>query len=133
MRDFGSIQSPQNAFLLNLGFSVFELLGGLYTGSVAIVSDALHDFGDAIRFAASFEGIFMVLSGMGNMDMMRDNLSFMTDFKPLNDKELDAVFKVAEVIKSKNLIPCTSCRYCVDGCPMGLDIPHGRGQPEQRL
>ena len=42
------------AFLLNLGFSIFELIGGLYTGSVAIVSDALHDFGDAISIGASW-------------------------------------------------------------------------------
>ncbi len=42
------------AFLLNLGFSVFELLGGIFTGSVAIVSDALHDFGDAISIGASW-------------------------------------------------------------------------------
>ena len=42
------------AFLLNLGFSVFELIGGLYTGSVAIISDALHDFGDAISIGASW-------------------------------------------------------------------------------
>lgn len=42
------------AFLLNLGFSVFELVGGIFTGSVAIVSDALHDFGDAISIGASW-------------------------------------------------------------------------------
>ena len=42
------------AFLLNLGFSVFELLGGIFTGSVAIISDALHDFGDAISIGASW-------------------------------------------------------------------------------
>ena len=42
------------AFLLNLGFSVFELLGGMFTGSVAIISDALHDFGDAISIGASW-------------------------------------------------------------------------------
>ncbi len=36
------------AFLLNLAFSVFELVGGIITGSVAILSDALHDFGDAV-------------------------------------------------------------------------------------
>ena len=35
------------AFLLNLGFSVFELVGGLITNSVAILSDAIHDIGDA--------------------------------------------------------------------------------------
>lgn len=42
------------AFLLNLGFSVFELVGGIFTGSVAIISDALHDFGDAISIGASW-------------------------------------------------------------------------------
>ena len=35
------------AFLLNLGFSLFELVGGLLTNSVAILSDAVHDIGDA--------------------------------------------------------------------------------------
>ena len=65
----------------------------------------------------------MVLSGMGNMDMMNDNLSYMTDFKPLDEKELESVFKVAEVIKSKNLISCTACKYCVDGCPANIAIP----------
>lgn len=42
------------AFLLNLGFSVFELIGGLFTGSVAIISDAVHDFGDAVSIGASY-------------------------------------------------------------------------------
>lgn len=42
------------AFLLNFGFSVFELIGGIITGSVAIISDAIHDFGDAISIGAAF-------------------------------------------------------------------------------
>lgn len=42
------------AFILNLGFSVFELIGGLMTGSVAIASDALHDFGDAASIGVSY-------------------------------------------------------------------------------
>ena len=52
----------------------------------------------AIRFAAGFEGIMMVLSGMGNMDMMNDNLSYMRDFQPLNEQELEAVGKVREIL-----------------------------------
>ena len=100
--------------LVNLPDDAAAVLDDLHGGSHASY---------AIRFAASFENIFMVLSGMGDMDMMRDNLSYMTDFKPLNEEELAAVFKVAEVIKSKNLIPCTSCRYCVDGCPANISIP----------
>ena len=54
---------------------------------------------------------------------MQDNLSFMADFKPLDDTELSAVRKVVEIFKSKHLIPCTSCRYCIDGCPKQISIP----------
>ena len=42
------------AFLLNLGFALFELLGGLWTGSVAILSDALHDLADAVSIGLSY-------------------------------------------------------------------------------
>ncbi len=77
----------------------------------------------AIRFAAGHEGVMMVLSGMGNMDMMRDNLSYMQDFQPLNEKEMEAVWKVADILVKQNQIACTNCRYCVDGCPAGILIP----------
>lgn len=100
--------------LVNLPDDAAEVLDALGGGSHASY---------AIRFAAGHEGIEMVLSGMGNMDMMRDNLSYMTDFKPLDEFELDAVYKVCEIIKSKKLISCTSCRYCVDGCPKDISIP----------
>ncbi len=42
------------AFILNLAFSVFEFFGGIFTGSVAIVSDAVHDLGDAASIGASY-------------------------------------------------------------------------------
>ena len=42
------------AFILNLTFSVFEFVGGLFTGSVAIISDAVHDVGDAASIGISF-------------------------------------------------------------------------------
>ena len=77
----------------------------------------------AIRFAASFEGIDMVLSGMSDMNQMMDNLSYMKDFVPFNEEETEAVKKVCDIIHSKNMIPCTACRYCVDGCPKKILIP----------
>lgn len=77
----------------------------------------------AIRFAASHDNVMMVLSGMGSMAMMNDNISYMEDFKPLNDTELDAIEKVIAIFKQLNLIQCTACRYCVDGCPMRISIP----------
>lgn len=77
----------------------------------------------AIRFVAGHEGVMMTLSGMGNMDMMNDNLSYMKDFQPLNQKETEAVWKVADILIKQNQIACTGCRYCVDGCPAGILIP----------
>jgi hypothetical protein len=77
----------------------------------------------AIRFAASCDNVFMVLSGMSNTEQMKDNISFMKDFVPLNDREYNAINKVCEIFKSQGLIPCTACRYCIDGCPKNISIP----------
>ena len=77
----------------------------------------------AIRFAASLDRVVMVLSGMSNEEQVNDNLSYMTEFKPLNKDEVDAVTKAAEMIRKDVLVPCTACRYCVPECPMGIEIP----------
>lgn len=77
----------------------------------------------AIRYAAGFEGVINVLSGMGNMEMMNDNISYMKDFKPLSEKELEAVQKVTEILRSRAGVPCTACNYCTEECPMGINIP----------
>lgn len=47
----------------------------------------------------------------------------MKDFQPLNDTELAAIKKVQDIFKGMNLIPCTACRYCTDGCPKHIAIP----------
>ncbi|NCB50874.1 MAG: 4Fe-4S dicluster domain-containing protein [Clostridia bacterium] len=77
----------------------------------------------AIRYAAGFEGVMMVLSGMSDMAQMIDNISFMKDFRPLGEDELSAVEQVRGIFKAKNMISCTACRYCVDGCPKNISIP----------
>ncbi len=77
----------------------------------------------AIRFAAGCEGVFMTLSGMSDRAQMNDNLSFMKDFTPLNEKERRAIDQVCAVFRSMHLIPCTACRYCTEGCPKKISIP----------
>ena len=77
----------------------------------------------AIRFAAGFDGIHMVLSGMSNIAQMEDNISFMKDFKPLNKAEQEALQKVCAIFRNQELIPCTNCRYCTEVCPQAIPIP----------
>ena len=77
----------------------------------------------AIRFAAGFEGVIMVLSGMSTMEQMEDNIRFMKNFRPLHPQELEALEQVCAVFRNQGLIPCTACRYCTEVCPQGIAIP----------
>lgn len=100
--------------LVNLPEDAKEILDSLKSGSPASY---------AIRFAAGFEDMMMVLSGMSNMEQMKENIGFMKDFQPLNEQELGAVHNVCDLIRTKNMISCTACRYCTDGCPSKITIP----------
>ncbi len=77
----------------------------------------------ALRFAAGFEGVFMVLSGMSDNAQAADNIRTMKDFRPLSEEEQRAVQEVVFTLKRQEEIPCTACRYCTDGCPKHISIP----------
>ena len=113
-KDVLIMEPVKGGALINLPSDAQKVLDELNGGSNASY---------AIRFAASFEGVTMVLSGMSNMDHMNDNVSFMKDFKPLNKEEFDAVYKVCDIFNRQNLIACTGCRYCIDGCIKNIPIP----------
>lgn len=77
----------------------------------------------ALRFVGSFDQVFMILSGMGTTSQMEDNVSHMKNIIPFTETEYKVADQIAEVIRSKKLIECTNCRYCVAGCPKKILIP----------
>lgn len=76
----------------------------------------------AVRFAAGFEGVEMVLSGMSDLAQMEDNLSYMEDFQPLTKEDHRRLEQVKPIYQAATRIPCTACRYCEEKCPMDVPI-----------
>lgn len=100
--------------LVNLPEAAQKIFNRLHGGSNASY---------AIRFAAGFEGIRMVLSGMSTLEQLEDNISFMQKFQPLTPQEHQAVEAVCAIFRNQELIPCTNCRYCTEVCPQEIAIP----------
>lgn len=75
----------------------------------------------AFRWLAEIPEVATVLSGMSNLEQMKDNIRTFTDGAPLSEEEWNMMLEIAETLKKG--VPCTACRYCCGGCPMGLDIP----------
>lgn len=75
-----------------------------------------------IRFAANLEGVITVLSGMSNVEQMRDNLSYMRDFKGLTPKQKETIAEAQKELGKIQLIPCTTCNYCAKVCPQNIGI-----------
>ena len=77
----------------------------------------------ALRYCASFPEIKMVLSGMSNLEQMQDNLSTFTELQPFTDEEYALADRLRMIVRQQELIACTNCRYCTDGCPQVIPIP----------
>lgn len=77
----------------------------------------------ALRFAASLEGVVTVLSGMSTEEQMQDNLHTFSNFEPLTDAENQILKQAVKAMEKSPTVPCTACRYCVDGCPQKIKIP----------
>lgn len=75
----------------------------------------------AFRWLQCLPNVKMILSGMSTMEQAIDNAKTFREKQKLSLKESERLLTMAEGMK-KN-VPCTSCRYCCDGCPVGLDIP----------
>ncbi|MCQ2554851.1 MAG: aldo/keto reductase [Clostridia bacterium] len=81
---------------------------------------ALKNQSEAFRWIERFDNIHMILSGMSEMDHMRENVAIFHAEDPLSDLDTNGLKLITD--KMVDMVPCTGCHYC-DGCPMGLDIP----------
>lgn len=77
----------------------------------------------AVRYAASCDNVFMVLSGMSNMEQLKDNISYMQEFAPLSEKERELTSRITAILTEAIKIHCTSCKYCMEVCPKNINIP----------
>ena len=73
------------------------------------------------RFLLKLPNVKMILSGMSDMEQVVDNIKTFSADDPISDTEEKVLLEIADNLKSG--LPCTACRYCVEGCPKGLDIP----------
>ncbi|MBR2353878.1 MAG: aldo/keto reductase [Clostridia bacterium] len=77
----------------------------------------------AFRFLQSIPEVTLTLSGMSNMEQLRDNIVTYETEQPLSNTEMQTLLSAADAMTAKTSLPCTACRYCIDHCPMELDIP----------
>ena len=77
----------------------------------------------AFRFLQGVPGVTVILSGMSDLEQMKENIFILSKDQPLSSEETKAITDLAGEMVNKIALPCTACRYCVSHCPMGLDIP----------
>ena len=77
----------------------------------------------AFRFLQGIPGVTMILSGMSNMDQLRENILTFSEEKPLTKREVTQLLQISEEMIKANSVPCTACGYCLERCPKNLPIP----------
>lgn len=107
------MEPVKGGYLVNLPDKAAKELDKLNGGSYASY---------ALRYAGGYPEVFMVLSGMGSMEMMEDNLKTFSPFVPLSPEELETTDRVREIIREVRQIPCTKCNYCAEVCPKKIPI-----------
>lgn len=77
----------------------------------------------AFRFLQSIQGVTMVLSGMSDMEQLKENIAVWQEDKPLKKEEFDRLIELMDEETKKAGLPCTACHYCTSHCPKELPIP----------
>ena len=77
----------------------------------------------ALRYDLELPDVLTILSGMSTYEQVADNIKTFTEAKPLTDIEKEAIEKANYLFRKNFAIPCTDCKYCVETCPAGVDIP----------
>ena len=93
---------------------------------LSILAEANADYSApewAFRFVQNIPEVVLTLSGMSNFQQLKENIDTFEKRKPLTQSEENALLRVTDAMIEKTSLPCTSCRYCTDHCPMELDIP----------
>lgn len=75
-----------------------------------------------LRWCGSLPKVTIVLSGMSSLEHIKDNVATFSPFKPIEDREIEVIKKVVELVRQRPIIPCTDCKYCIE-CPMQINIP----------
>ena len=127
------IRGIQYAYENDIAVFVMEpLKGGLLAGELPPEVSALFDEVDsskssvdwALSWVFNQKEITCVLSGMGSLDQMKENMAIAerVEIGSLSDEEIDVLDKVQGIFNSMMKINCTGCGYCLP-CPKGVNIP----------
>lgn len=76
-----------------------------------------------LRWAASRDNVVTVLSGMSNLEQVKENIQTFVDYQKTDEKEEKLADEIAKIIQSQGEINCTACKYCLEVCPRGINIP----------
>ena len=77
----------------------------------------------AFRFLQSVPEVTVILSGMSDLEQLKQNVETFSQDRPLSEAERAALLGIAGDMVKKIVLPCTACRYCTSHCPQGLNIP----------
>lgn len=78
----------------------------------------------AFRFLQRIPDIVVILSGMSDLQQMKENLDTFDTEDCLTEREWDGLLALGKEMTNPKALACTACRYCTSHCPQGLDIPH---------